>query len=273
MELLWVLASHCPNVVLEANFRYKSDYERIRIKALQGRVTEVYCHCPKKEVMRRFAARAKQASYHPAHTFSSITPEYIEQFDRPINTGKVLMVDTTRPVDVGGLVSSVRRTWEEVAEVESRSNGNLVCKSMKSDDLQACAEIFTEVFSGSPWNENWELSSALSRLTEAADTPGFVGLKTITNNRIVAFAMGYLESFADGGHFFLKEMCVATEMQRQGIGTALLDELRSRLTEIGAKKLYLLTSRGGPAERFYAKNGFYASEKMVLMGHWLKSSR
>ena len=36
MEVLWTLAPHCPAVVLEANFRTKSDYERGKVAALLG---------------------------------------------------------------------------------------------------------------------------------------------------------------------------------------------------------------------------------------------
>src|SRR5579859_1243575 len=46
MELIWALASDAPAVVLEANFRPHSEYERDRITALGGRIVEVYCHCP-----------------------------------------------------------------------------------------------------------------------------------------------------------------------------------------------------------------------------------
>ena len=33
----------------------------------------------------------------------------------------------------------------------------------------------------------------------------------------------------------------------------------------GARNLYLLTSRDGPAARFCTKNGFYTSDKMIMM--------
>ena len=82
--------------------------------------------------------------------------------------------------------------------------------------------------------------------------------------------MGYIESFDSGGDFYLKEMCILPEKQMQGIGTALLDQLKAHLIGRGARKLYLLTSRDGLAARFYEKNGFYTSDKMIMMGHWLK---
>ena len=45
MELLWALAADAPSVVLEANFRPHSDYERGRLAALAPHPVEVYCQC------------------------------------------------------------------------------------------------------------------------------------------------------------------------------------------------------------------------------------
>jgi predicted kinase len=56
--VLWVLAPHVPRLVLESNFRWRSDYEQQKLRALEGRVVEVYCRCPPSEVARRFAERA-----------------------------------------------------------------------------------------------------------------------------------------------------------------------------------------------------------------------
>ena len=139
------------------------------------------------------------------------------------------------------------------------------------DDVNRCAEIFVHVFNSSPWNEDWDVRSASHRLTEIVGTPGFMGLQVVSEQRIVGFVMGYLETFDTGGDFYLKEMCIFPGMQRQGIGTALIEELKRHLARSGARKLYLLTARGSVAERFYEKNGFYTSETMIMMGHWPNS--
>ena len=43
MELLWALAAAAPAVVIEANFRPHSGYERAKLSALAARPVEVYC--------------------------------------------------------------------------------------------------------------------------------------------------------------------------------------------------------------------------------------
>jgi GNAT superfamily N-acetyltransferase len=142
-------------------------------------------------------------------------------------------------------------------------------ETIQTEDLACCAQIFVEVFNRPPWNENWAIPSALRRLTEIAGTPGFTGLKVVADGRPIGFAMGYIESFDDGGDFYLKEMCILPEFQRKGIGTDLLKQLKTRLLQAGARKLYLLTERGGRAARFYEKNGFYTSDRMIVMGRRL----
>ena len=142
-------------------------------------------------------------------------------------------------------------------------------QSIANDDLKTCAEIFVKVFNSPPWEEGWDASSALPRVQEIAGTPGFIGLKAVDEGRMVGFVMGYKESFGGGSDFSLKEMCVVPELQRQGIGKALLEELKKQLRKAGARTLYLLTSKEGPAARFYEKNGFQTSNKMFMMAHFL----
>lgn len=140
------------------------------------------------------------------------------------------------------------------------------CEMIQDGDMTICARVFADVFNAPPWSEGWSVSAALARLTEISRTPGFVGMKAVEEGQIQGFAMGYLESFDSGTDFYLKEMCVLPDVQRKSIGTALLAALKEELASKGARKLYLLTSRDGPAARFYAKNGFHTSDKMIMMG-------
>ncbi len=106
MELLWALAADAPAVVLEANFRPHSDYERGRISALGGRLVEVNCACPPEVAARRYAQRA--VASHPVHVVTSLSPGFLAEFDRPVGLGELIIVDTTAPVDVAALAGQVR---------------------------------------------------------------------------------------------------------------------------------------------------------------------
>lgn len=146
-------------------------------------------------------------------------------------------------------------------------------QSISNSDLKRCAEIFIEVFNSPPWEEGWEVSSALPRMQEIAGTPGFVGIKAMKDEGMVGFVMGYAESFDAGSDFYLKEMCVLPKLQRQGIGSLLLEELKKQLRQVGARTLYLLTPKETPAAWFYEKNGFQTSKKMIMMAHFLNPKK
>lgn len=114
METLWALAARCPQVVLEANFRPRSDYEQARLAGLKGQVVEVHCQCPTSEAMRRFKARGA-AGVHPAHPWRLMDDRTFAEFDRPMGVGALITVDTTRPTDIDGLAAEVVRRFATTA--------------------------------------------------------------------------------------------------------------------------------------------------------------
>ena len=81
------------------------------MREIEGPIVEVYCDCPVAEVQRRFERRAKSAKYHPAHTFKSVTREYIDEFRQPFGIGSVVRADTSKPVDIAALAAEVGNMW------------------------------------------------------------------------------------------------------------------------------------------------------------------
>jgi predicted kinase len=105
MELLWTLAARAPAVVIEANFRPYSDFERGRLRGLGGRPVEVHCVCPPEVASARYNARAT----HPVHVIKSLPVSAMAEYDRPVGIGDLVTVDTTGPVDVAAVAGQVRR--------------------------------------------------------------------------------------------------------------------------------------------------------------------
>lgn len=91
-----------------------------------------------------------------------------------------------------------------------------------------------------------------------------------SDSQILGFALGFSEPWHEGPHFYLKEMCVHADFQRQGLGSSLMESLLAQLKEHNTQKIYLLTSRGDLSENFYLKAGFYTSPKMIMMAKYLK---
>jgi predicted kinase len=114
MEMLWSLAPCCPKVILEANFRPKSEYERGRLSTLQGRKLEIYCHCTTEEATRRFRERATRVGHHMAHSMKTITAGLLEEFDRPVGICPVVDVDTEFSVSAADVIERIRRHWPDL---------------------------------------------------------------------------------------------------------------------------------------------------------------
>jgi hypothetical protein len=107
MDVLWTLAAQSPRVLIEANFRPHSDYERAKLAGLSSRIVEVYCWCPPEVAGQRFARRAAGPNHHPAHVDSTLDPTLLAEFDQPVGLGSLIRVDTTVPVEVAELADKV----------------------------------------------------------------------------------------------------------------------------------------------------------------------
>jgi aminoglycoside 6'-N-acetyltransferase I len=132
-------------------------------------------------------------------------------------------------------------------------------------DLTDCSLFFTEVFNAPPWNEQWTKESSWQRLSDCMHTPNFVGLIAEDGAEIVAMAFGYSQRYQGELHYELLEFCVATPRQGEGIGSALLAELHTRLQAAGVARINAMTARDTPAQDFYLKGGFYISPQRIMM--------
>lgn len=140
---------------------------------------------------------------------------------------------------------------------------------IEREDLVACLDLFVMVFNAAPWNETWEVETVRQRLEDYYHTPGSYGLLVENQEKPIGFALGCIERWDKAPYFYLKEMCVAPEHQRSGVGTSLMNALQTDLKNQGIGKLYLHTARDTLAQSFYEKQGFSASDRMIMMSKWL----
>jgi predicted kinase len=105
MELLWTLAARSADVLIEANFRPHSDYERAKLSALGGHPVEVHCACPAELAASRYNTRAR----HPVHHLTHASVGALAEWDVPVGIGTLITVDTTIPVDIAVVAAQVRR--------------------------------------------------------------------------------------------------------------------------------------------------------------------
>jgi hypothetical protein len=91
-------------VLIEANFRPYSGYERAKLSDLGGRPVEVHCLCPPDVAVARYNTRIT----HPVHVIATLSAEAMAEYDRPVGVGDLVTVDTTGPVDVAAVAAQVR---------------------------------------------------------------------------------------------------------------------------------------------------------------------
>ena len=138
-------------------------------------------------------------------------------------------------------------------------------RRMERADIGACSDLFCKVFSEPPWNEDISLEEARCYFENCFSLASFRGFVAESGGRIVGLAVGFLKPWRKGMEFYLDEFCVAASFQGKGIGSRLLDEIRTRLAEEGVFGAILNTERAYPAYSFYLKNGFSDAGLSVLV--------
>jgi ribosomal protein S18 acetylase RimI-like enzyme len=134
-------------------------------------------------------------------------------------------------------------------------------REIRLEDLDACASLFAQVFSSPPWNESWNQEQAKRRLLHFFQSKGFIGILA-ERDELVGFALGNTEPFYFGSMFYLREMCIASAFQKQGLGNQLYLALERKLSLEQVHSIYLTTQRETLASGFYLGNGFKCSDKM-----------
>lgn len=107
MALLWRLASHSPQIILEATFKPGADHEA-SIRSLSDRPVEVYCRLAPEAALDRYNQRGQSPNRHRVHYTRETSMKILEQYQQPLRLGPVIEVNTNRTVDIAALAESVR---------------------------------------------------------------------------------------------------------------------------------------------------------------------
>lgn len=129
-------------------------------------------------------------------------------------------------------------------------------RTLNLADAGSIAGLFVDVFNAPPWSDGWTLDAARERLAGFLDSPASFGVVFIENTTPFAFALGHIERWIGASHFHLKEMCVARDRQRGGVGAELLALLVAELRERRVQQIFCETRPGTAADAFYRKAEF-----------------
>ncbi|WP_026701575.1 GNAT family N-acetyltransferase [Salibacterium aidingense] len=142
---------------------------------------------------------------------------------------------------------------------------NHTIKSFTRADIAPCTELYVNVFNAKPWNEEWSYEIAEERLRDLYMTPKFCGLTLYDGKNPAGFIGGNKKQTPQGVVFYIAELCIARPAQGQGAGSVLTDALEEKLRLEKVSGIYLITSRDGPAERFYLKNNYVLNNNRIIM--------
>lgn len=131
-------------------------------------------------------------------------------------------------------------------------------------NIGSFAQLYVDVFNAPPWNDGWSPSAANERLTSFTEFPRFRGLGLVQNGEPAALVLGWGERWASGWVFHIKEMCIATALQRCGVGRKLLTIFERQLVAQDFVNVYLQTAAHAPARQFYEKCGYEVFDVLSL---------
>jgi aminoglycoside 6'-N-acetyltransferase I len=139
-----------------------------------------------------------------------------------------------------------------------------VLKRLSLDDKEIIKEVFVNVFTKEPWNDDWSDRKQLDMYISDLIGQGYsltYGLYDL--DELIGISMGYIKHWYSGTEYIINELCIKTDRQGNGAGTFFLAEIEKAVKGLGLKQIFLLTDSNVPAYDFYRKNGFVEAETNV----------
>lgn len=138
-------------------------------------------------------------------------------------------------------------------------------RPLTSADLSAAAQAFTQTFNAAPWNETWTLETSSACLSDLLATPRAACLGAWEEGQCLGAVLGHDLINAGGLSHHISEMFVCAQVQRRGVGRALLTRHLAEAQGRGVGNVHLLTARDSPAEAFYAEFSFCRARQQILL--------
>ena len=128
-------------------------------------------------------------------------------------------------------------------------------------------KLYRDAFNGPPWNEKWSFERAKIRILDLVKYERSLGIVACNpaSQTPLAIAIGVFQTCADYDQFYINELCVHPDWQKQGLGQLTLNKIIETAFEQGAQKIYLYTEKNSHLEKFYAKRGFQADSAEIQM--------
>ena len=137
--------------------------------------------------------------------------------------------------------------------------------------LPQMTELFRSVFTREPWNDDWSDLEMLEQYVREV-SGGYLSLNygLFIDGRLAALSMGEIRHWWEGTNYNINELCVAYDLQGQGIGTRFLKMIEADVRKRGAAGIFLQTEADRPSFDFYRKQGYRTLTPHLSMFKLLK---
>lgn len=141
-------------------------------------------------------------------------------------------------------------------------------RRMQKEDIVKVTPLFIEYWNGT--GDKWTPELVYSRVFEVLGSPDSYCMIAEDGEKAVGFAMGRFETFYELIAYNLVEIIVASEYQKKGVGTKMMQELEKRVKEAGAALIQLVSVNDEMHEHFYGKLGYKDATNLKLKSKSLK---
>ena len=132
--------------------------------------------------------------------------------------------------------------------------------------LDECVDLYMKTYATEPWNEEWESRDVVvAYINKWISNNFFIGFVGKQSDKIIALCFGYLKPYTKGTEYYINDYIVDPDLQRQGIGIALMEGVKKELAVLGIPAMMLSTQRDIPAHAFYEKLDFFTLEDTIVM--------
>lgn len=138
-------------------------------------------------------------------------------------------------------------------------------RTMKREDIPACAMILCSVYNNDLWQCRWQVDTAAEYLEDIYNSPRFVGYVIEEDGSTLGGIFARERVWWNNIEVFVEELFIRPDCQRMGLGTVLLSAVEDHVRKKGLAGITLTTNRYAPAADFYRKNGFEESGHVVFL--------
>ena len=143
-------------------------------------------------------------------------------------------------------------------------------RMMNESDIVMAAQLYVDYYNNNEDGE-WTMETASKRIHQVWSREDAYCLLLEEEEKLVAFAFGYMEQYDDCFAYDLVEIVVAAEYQKQGIGKMLVDNAMDALEKEGITQVLLVVFKDNDnGNAFWEHIGFTKRDDLFYRNKYVK---